>query len=281
MYVCVCAGLWGDWINFQGPECSPDYGSFFYIHALDVMANFATSLNLSADAARYTDLAQASRVAYKAAFFNPTTGRYSNGLIINQLFALTLGIPTPGPEEDLVVQVLVNDILNSSVPGHNTGGIITVKLLYPILQKYGYADLGVAMQLQTTAPSYGYWIQQGATTLWEDWTLTATSGGASYNHIMYGGQGSWYFSNIAGIQRVPGAPSWSNLVIAPPAPGTAPNISYAAASVDSPMGLVASQWQAPSGPAASGGACGFVGENDVLTLSCLNAKGGVGPGTFQ
>ena len=135
--------LWGDWINYSGPECSPDYGTFHLISALDSMASFASTLGYAGDAANYTALAAQSRAAYKAAFYNAATGRYSNGLIINQLFALTLGIPTPGPEEDAVVAALVSDIVSnaSAAPGHNTGGIITVKLLYPILEKYGLSNL--------------------------------------------------------------------------------------------------------------------------------------------
>ena len=61
---------------------------------------------------------------------------------------------------------------------------------------------------------------------------------------MYGGSGSWYYSTLAGLQRAPGSRSWRDLVIAPPAPGTLSNLTWANASIDTPMGLVSSSWSA-------------------------------------
>ena len=59
---------------------------------------------------------------------------------------------------------------------------------------------------------------------------------------MYGSSGSWYYSTIAGLQRVPGSRSWHDLIIAPPAPGTLTNLTWANASIDTPIGLVSSSW---------------------------------------
>ena len=65
--------------------------------------------------------------------------------------------------------------------------------------------------------------------------------------VQYGGSGSWYYATLAGLQRAPGSRSWRELVIAPPAPGTLSNLTWANASIDTPMGLVSSAWSARRG----------------------------------
>lgn len=72
----------------------------------------------------------------------------------------------------------------SRYPEHFSGGIISYRLVYDQLAKRGLAGLALRMMLQPTAPSLGDWVSQGGTTLWETYTLTATQGDGSYNHIM-------------------------------------------------------------------------------------------------
>jgi hypothetical protein len=139
---------WGDWNRYGGPYCSVDYGSYFLIRALDMTATMATLLGNTADAAKYTAQAAASRAAYRVAFWNANNNTYAEGRPINQLFALSLGIPT-AQERPAVYAVLRQAIENGSYPMHNAGGIITTKLLYPALDEFGDNSLGIATVLQT------------------------------------------------------------------------------------------------------------------------------------
>jgi hypothetical protein len=87
---------------------------------------------------------------------------------------------------------------------------------------------------------------------------------------VFGGVGSWYYSTLAGLGRAPGSRSWQDLVISPPAdPEVLQQLTFAGASIDSTMGLVASSWTTPSPPPKVGDVCGVAGEADkVLTLTC-------------
>lgn len=58
-----------------------------------------------------------------------------------------------------------------------------------------------------------------------------------------GGSGSWYYSTLAGLRRASGSRSWKELVIVPPAPGTISDLTWANASIDTPMGVVGSDWE--------------------------------------
>ena len=244
----------GDWGCLQpGPmDCAPkEYAHYFYVTALALQAACATRLGLQADVARYTGLLKAAQQLYLDRYFHNATGCFGNCSDISQIFGLSLsggdGLMSASDEAKAWKQALAWFGKDGKYDGRFGGGIVSLKLLYPLLDKFGKSDLGLAFQLHTDkAPSFGYWMAQGATTLWEFWgnsEFTFNEGLNSYNHIMYGGTGSWYYSTLAGLRRAAGSRSWSDLIIAPPAPGSlGSNLTWANASVDTPMGVVRSAW---------------------------------------
>ena len=67
-------------------------------------------------------------------------------------------------------------------------------------------------------------IGQGATSLWENWQGTRyqpggqlSQSGSSWNHIMYGSQGSFYYEHVAGIRlpRDGSGRGWRRIVLDP------------------------------------------------------------------
>ena len=64
---------------------------------------------------------------------------------------------------------------------HLTFGILGAKYVLNSLLQYDQAETAYALLTQRSYPSWGYWIDQGATTLWESW-----EGTTSRNHIMFG-----------------------------------------------------------------------------------------------
>ncbi len=91
---------------------------------------------------------------------------------------------------------------------------------------------------------------------------------------MFGGVGSWYYSTLAGLGRAVGSRSWQDLVIRPPsAPAVLQQLNFAAASIDSTMGLVESSWAVASPPPAVGDVCAVAEEAaKTLTLTCASGK---------
>ena len=90
---------------------------------------------------------------------------------------------------------------------------------------------------------------------------------------MYGGFGSYVYSHLGGLGRVPGSTGWRNLSIAPAA-FAHPAVTHASASVDTAVGRVAVDWTTSLG---SSGTCGSAPENTNLTLTCIPKEGA---GTF-
>jgi len=75
-------------------------------------------------------------------------------------------------------------------------GILGMNALLGALTKYGYSDIAYKSIARYDYPSYGYWKNQGATSLWEHWSDTA-----SRNHHMYGTVLHWIFTAVCGLQN--------------------------------------------------------------------------------
>lgn len=57
---------------------------------------------------------------------------------------------------------IVTDVTSRDM--HLNTGALSTKHLLPVLTAYGYADVALALAHQTTFPSWGFWIENGATT---------------------------------------------------------------------------------------------------------------------
>jgi alpha-L-rhamnosidase len=84
-------------------------------------------------------------------------------------------------------------------------------------------------------PSWGWWIEQGATTLWEQW-----NGSESRNHIMFGDISAWFYKALAGINPDPAVPAFQHIIVRPNPVG---GLTSAKATYDSIRGRIVSDWK--------------------------------------
>ena len=96
-------------------------------------------------------------------------------------------------------------------------------------------DLAYQIINQRTQPSFGWWIEQGATTTWEQW-----NGHNSRNHPMFGGSLVWLQRCLAGVRPVEGAPAYSQILIKPIIPEGLNRASY---QIETVRGLVGNSWK--------------------------------------
>ena len=126
---------------------------------------------------------------------------------------------------------------------HLNAGIIGVKYIYPQLCDNGYCDLATNISLQRTMPSYGFWYDQKATTLWEQWESTQYNAAGSKNHIMFGAQSAWYYQYLAGIKQDDNSINWDKIIIDPYTNTSLKyNISIISASINTLKGQIKSLW---------------------------------------
>ena len=200
------------------------------------MALAAGLMGNEAEARKYNELAASIRQAFNAKFYHPDTGLYGNGSQTSLSCALYQGLVEPA-NKARVLSNLVAAVEKTN--GHIDTGILGAKYLLNALLENGRADVAYRIASQKDLPSWGWWIEQGATTLWEQW-----NGTESRNHIMFGDISAWFYKALAGINPDPAAPAFKHFIIKPNLVG---GLTSAEASYDSVRGRIVSDWKIANG----------------------------------
>jgi alpha-L-rhamnosidase len=107
------------------------------------------------------------------------------------------------------------------------------------LSENGYADVAYSIASQETFPSWGWWMVNGATTLYENWQIDAKSD-ISLNHIMFGEIGAWLYKGLGGIRPDPEQPGFKHILLEP---HFVPGLDHFEASHEGPYGKIVSSWK--------------------------------------
>jgi alpha-L-rhamnosidase len=126
--------------------------------------------------------------------------------------------------------------------GHISTGLIGSQWIMRGLTEYGYADLAYIMASNKTYPSWGYMVENGATTIWELWNgNTADPGMNSQNHVMLlGDLLTWFYENLAGIRTNKTDVAFKKIIMKPTIPA---GLDFVKASYNSFHGLIKSEWK--------------------------------------
>jgi alpha-L-rhamnosidase len=226
-------------INFGLPDWAPadtktptDITSTgYYYRDVQVVALAAKVLGKESDAQKYSNLGSEIKTAFNKHFFKPASAEYGNSSQTSLSCALYQGLVDPA-NRDRVVESLVNNVHHHD--DHIDTGILGAKYLLPALSDNGKGNIAYLIANQKTQPSWGWWIVQGATTLWEQW-----NGDDSRNHIMYGDILAWFYKTLAGINPDPQSPGFKHFIIKPQVLG---NLQWAKGTYNSVHGLIISDW---------------------------------------
>jgi alpha-L-rhamnosidase len=81
---------------------------------------------------------------------------------------------------------------------HMDVGVLGGRVLFHVLADFGYSDLALDLIIKPSFPSYGYWLANGATSLWEDFNDISKTVN-SLNHHFWGDISHWFIRHLAGI----------------------------------------------------------------------------------
>ncbi|GAA3092893.1 hypothetical protein GCM10010530_17760 [Kribbella aluminosa] len=240
-------GFYGDWVSpaTSGSFPWPPEGAqltataYFYRYA-EALAAAAHELGNDGDAQRYGELAGRIEAAFNAKFLDRTAGVYRTDREVgyrqtSNAVPLSLGL-VPAELVDQVTQHLVADIRARG--NHLNTGHAGTKALLSVLTDQGHVDLAFAIATQRTYPSWGFWIDNGATTLWEAWETNTRS----RDHAFLGSIEGWFYRDLAGIK--PAAPGYARTAIRPHIPA---GLDHVSASVRTVHGIVGSRWDQRNG----------------------------------
>lgn len=248
----VTKDKYGDWcvppeskelIHSKDPARQTDgelLASATYIRLLSVMEHFAQILQKTEDTKTFGALSAQMKLAFNQKFLNKQAGQYSNNTVTANLLPLAYNI-APESVKKQVFNCIVDKILTEN-NGHISTGVIGTQWLMRGLSENGRPELAYQIATNRDYPSWGYMVENGATTIWELWNgNTANPEMNSGNHIMLlGDLLIWYYENLAGIKSSSDAPAFKKIIMKPE---VISGLTFAKASYHSLYGAIISDWK--------------------------------------
>ncbi len=237
------SGLYTTGKTTHAPEGAGIIGTAYVYRTLGEMTEMAELLGKSEDAAEYRAAMEKIYEAFNEKFYNKKLGYYDTGYWnetydvgrtkyrqASNIIPLMFGL-CPEEYEESVGKSIVDDI--KAKGNHLDVGAVGTKYILPMLSKYGYGDLAMALIMQDTYPSWGYWIKLGANTCWESYDSNARS----RNHFFLGTYTDWFYKNLAGVADF--SNGYETVVLKPE---IHPEIGYVDYSLQTVRGTLNSHW---------------------------------------
>lgn len=217
----------GDWVPPYGMPSDEIVHTFYLWLCAYNTARAAQVLGDEAGMQECDAIAHRTWEAFHRKFYDAEHATY--GDFGPNILALYMGVPEE--REAAVVETLRREIMETH-GGHINTGFVTTKFFFETLTDYGLHDVATAAILKTDYPSYGHWIEQGATVTWEQW-----DGQNSHNHPMFGGGLTWLARRLAGVNVTEDGAGYRHFEVRPiPAVGV-DTVHYA---LQTPQGLLSS-----------------------------------------
>jgi len=233
-------GGFGDWLAIGSNTPKTLISAAYFGCTTRMMAEIATALDRKDDAAEYYRLLEDIRANFQNTFVKADgkiEGDSQTGYCLALHFDLLTDAQRKRAAEHLVERIKAKDY-------HLSVGFVGVSLLLPTLTEIGRSDLAYRLIQNTTYPSWGYSIEQGATTIWERWNSYTKKDGFgdagmnSFNHYAYGACCEWMFRSMLGIET--DGVGFRKLLMKPE-PGE--GITWARGHYDSICGRICSSWK--------------------------------------
>ncbi|WP_114748186.1 alpha-L-rhamnosidase [Pleomorphovibrio marinus] len=258
-------GGYGDWLSI-GKKTPPDMlATFYYGYVASLMEEMARALGKSDRANHYGQVATKVREAFAVHYMDPSSSQFKtdetvygdgDGYVDGQK-------GFSGHTQTAYANAIYKDFLKgeekekagnflAELVRENQGklatGFLGVKQLLPALSTTGHSDIAYQLLLNTEYPSWGFEIENGATTIWERWDSYVkddpekmaglNAGMNSFSHYAFGSVYEWMFRHMAGITA--DEPGYRRFSIKPELPDS--EISYVHADHHSINGEISSTW---------------------------------------
>lgn len=226
----------GDWVPVKSTSNLEFTSSIYFYVDAEILAKAAKLFNKEEDYQHYTALAKKIKDAINAKYFNAQTGIYASGVQTELSMPLQWGIVPKGMEQ-LVADHLAKRVVADGM--HLDVGVLGAKAVLNALSDHGHGEIAYQLAAQNTYPSWGWWIVNGATTLYENWDINAPRD-ISQNHMMFGEIGAWFFKGLGGIKADEQQPGFKHILLKPNFPA---GLNQFEASFDGPYGKILSSWK--------------------------------------
>lgn len=218
----------------------------FFAHSAETVSKMAAVIGRTDDAKKYGRLFEGIKAAFNEKYVEPD-GRIEGNTQAGYALALRFDL-LPDELRPKAAKHMVQEFERYN--GHMSTGIQTSHRLMLELTRNGYNNEAYRLLNLQTFPSWGFMIEQGATTIWERWDGYVKGRGFqnpgmnSFNHWALGAVGEWMWRNIIGLNPDENKPGWKHFTIAPRAGG---GVTWARGEYKSIRGTIISDWRIENG----------------------------------
>jgi len=208
-------GSWclGDWIVPGQVHITLDIpcelvNTAYYAYCKHLLSDIALALGFNEDSDKYLKEATKTANDLNKVFYNEKDGTYSTNKNSPAALAYLAGAINE-QNCNKIMREVIKSIKERDY--HVDSGIFATPLLFELLAETGHLDIALKMLKQRTYPSFGYMLERGATTLWEEWEYE----NGTHCHPMFGSYSGFFYRYLAGIQIDPDIPGFAFFTITP------------------------------------------------------------------
>lgn len=246
----VHGNAWGDWLTQEGNTPYDYVDTAYKAISAKMMAEMAEATGRDAAAKEYRDYYERVKAGYQAKYLN------ADGTIkVETQTAYALAFQAGLVPEDLREATSQELVRRLAAKGNRMAtGFLGTRPLLPVLTETDHNDLAVFLLQSHEFPSWGFEVDQGATTIWERWDSYTKEDAFgrhnaqmnSFSHYAFGAVCEWMYGRLAGIRT--DGPGYQTIRIEPmpPTPGSNGDhepIDWVRARYDSIRGTIRSEWR--------------------------------------
>lgn len=233
-------GGFGDWLAIGSKTPKELISCAYFAYTTNMMAEIAEALGRADDAAKYRKLFAEIRAHFQKSFVE-ADGKITDESQTSYCLALHYHLLNKTQRAQAAIHLAQRIQAN----GYRLStGFVGAGILLPTLTEIGRSDLAYRLVQSTEYPSWGYSIEQGATTIWERWNSYTLKDGFgdvnmnSFNHYAYGACGEWMFHSMLGIDL--DSAGFKKITMKPE---TGQGVTWAKGHYDSIHGRIVSDWK--------------------------------------
>jgi len=223
----------GQWVDDNSRRF---FNNCYRTHLLQIMMKVGTILGKNEDVAAFRLDLKIAQKALHENWFNEEDTTYANGEQPYLIFPLQTGV-VPEELRDAIFDKYVHTIMVTD-NGHLNTGMIGTQIMFDYLIDNNRHDLIDIIVNRTTYPGWGYMVEKGATTCWEQW-----NGYYSQIHSCFPYIGGWFYRGLAGIQWDPENPGFKNIILRP---SLVKSVDWVKCNYESHYGNIISNWKKES-----------------------------------
>ena len=224
----------GDWLSVDNKTDKDLINQCFFGYSTLLLSKMCGIIGDEEKERKYASVYENAKKAFLNRF-------YKNGIVESDTetaYALAYSVGFLTAEE---TKKRLPDVVREK--GCLTTGFIGIRFILPTLCDIGETDLAYELIAKKDYPSWGYMLENGATTVWERWNGYTKENGFedpemnSFNHYSLGSCAEWLYSYVLGIKLS------DNSDIVTISPAVSDKISYAKGGTKVKGGKISVSWK--------------------------------------